>query len=170
MLNLHGLDPSRTPDVETFWREVADPDHRAGAAPALLDHVAKNAEPAKYAYGSERKATGAIVHIGIRLVEPLSRGSEGRRSSSAARIGPACLPQPEHRPLILTSDGENVAYALEADAIWRRRLPADRLHGADLVRLESHDDPARRSGSRRTSPGRAKPSAPLSRCSRTRDS
>ena len=39
MLSLHGLDPSSTPDIETFWREVADPLCRAGAAPTLLDHV-----------------------------------------------------------------------------------------------------------------------------------
>jgi hypothetical protein len=24
-LSLHGLDPSSTPDIETFWREIADP-------------------------------------------------------------------------------------------------------------------------------------------------
>src|SRR5262249_30359214 len=64
MLALHGLDPMQTPDVEAFWREVADPLTEAGAAPALLDHVTKNANSrGKYAYGSERKASGAIVHL-----------------------------------------------------------------------------------------------------------
>ena len=56
MLSLHGLDPRSTPDIETFWREIADPICRAGAAPTLLDHVAKNAGTSRYAYGSERKA------------------------------------------------------------------------------------------------------------------
>jgi hypothetical protein len=74
MLRLHGLDPNVTSDIEAFWQEVADPITRAGAAPALLDHVVKNREGrGKYAYGSERKASGTIVHVGFKPVRPFVR-------------------------------------------------------------------------------------------------
>ena len=115
MLSPHGLDPSSTPDIETFWREVADPICRAGAAPTLLDHVAKNAGASKYAYGSERKASGAIVHIGFRLLHTLTRGGEGRALLIRRKDRPGYLPNPNIGRLILDSDGENVTYKLEAD-------------------------------------------------------
>jgi hypothetical protein len=115
MLSLHGLDPNSTPDIETFWREVADPICRAGAAPTLLDHVAKNAGASKYAYGSERKASGAIVHIGTRLLHPLTRGGEGRTLLARLKDRPGYLPHPNIGRLILDSNGDTIAYRLEAD-------------------------------------------------------
>ena len=71
MLSLHGLDPNSTPDIETFWREVADPICRAGAAPTLLDHVAKNA--------------GALQ---VRVRE---------RTEGVRRDRPRRIPAPQHR-------------------------------------------------------------------------
>ena len=53
---------------------------------------------AKYAYGSERKASGAIVHVGFRL---LDTADPRRRRTHPARPpqGPARLPAPpQHRP------------------------------------------------------------------------
>lgn len=116
ILNLHGLDPSSTPDVETFWREVATPITSVGAAPTLLDHVVKNAnQRGKYAYGSERKATGATVHIGFRLLEPLTRGSTGRTLLTRHKDRPGFLPHPTIGKLVLVSDGNAVTYSLEAE-------------------------------------------------------
>jgi hypothetical protein len=116
MLNLHGLDPTSTQDVETFWREVATPITEAGAAPTLIDHVVKNAKAAgKYAYGSERKATGAIVHLGFRLLEPFARGSTGRALLTTHKDRPGYLPRPTIGRLVLVSDGDHVTYELEAD-------------------------------------------------------
>lgn len=117
MLNLHGLDPSSTPDVETFWREIATPLTKAGAAPTMLDHVPKNSDGrGKYAYGSERKATGAIVHIGFRLLgEPLARGTTGRTLLTTHKDRPGYLPRPAIGRLVLASDGEHITYELEAD-------------------------------------------------------
>jgi hypothetical protein len=64
MLNLHGLNPGDGVDIETFWREIAQPICNAGAAPTLIDHVTKNPESrGKYAIGSERKASGAHVRL-----------------------------------------------------------------------------------------------------------
>lgn len=117
MLNLHGLDPNSTPDIETFWREIADPLTRAGAAPTLLDHVAKSAESnSKYSYGAERKASGAIVHIGFRTIgEALLRGGTGRTLLTTKKDRPGFLPRPTIGVLALTSDGENITYTIEAE-------------------------------------------------------
>ena len=116
MLSLHGLDPGSTPDIETFWREVATPITAAGAAPTLLDHVTKNADArGKYAYGSERKASGAIVHVGFRLLEPFARGGTGRSLLATHKDRPGYLPRPTIGRLVLVSDGEAVSYSLEAD-------------------------------------------------------
>ena len=116
MLSLHGLDPGSTPDIETFWREVASPITAAGAAPALIDHVTKNADArGKYSYGSERKASGAIVHVGFQLTEPFKRGGTGRAVLRTHKDRPGFLPRPTVGKLVLVSDGVNVAYALEED-------------------------------------------------------
>lgn len=116
MLSLHGLDPNSTSDVEAFWRHVARPITRAGAAPVLLDHVPKNPDArGKYAYGSERKASGAQVHIGTRLLEPLSRGGSGRAELRTHKDRPGYLPRPVIGRLVLDSDGVAVRYELEAD-------------------------------------------------------
>jgi hypothetical protein len=116
-LSLHGLDPHSTPDVETFWREIADPLAKAGAAPTLLDHVTKNAESrGKYAYGSERKASGAIVHIGFRTVEAFARGKTGRALLTTLKDRPGYLPRPTIGRLVLDSDAEGlITYRLESD-------------------------------------------------------
>jgi hypothetical protein len=116
MLGLHGLDPSSTPDVEAFWREIADPLTKVGAAPTLLDHVVKNPDSrGKYAYGSERKASGAIVHIGFRTLEPLTRGGTGRTLLTTHKDRPGYLPRPRIGRLVLDSDGERISYEIEAD-------------------------------------------------------
>jgi AAA domain len=116
MLSLHGLDPGSTPDIETFWREVATPITAAGATPALLDHVAKNADPtSKHAYGSERKASGAIVHIGFQSTEVFTRGGNGRALLRRHKDRPGFLPHPNIGRLVLVSDGYAVTYSLEED-------------------------------------------------------
>ena len=117
MLNLHGLDPAKTSDIETFWREVATPITDAGAAPTLLDHVTKNAEGrGKYSYGSERKASGAIVHLGFRVIgDPLRRGGSGKAILTTHKDRPGFLPRPVVGRLVLDSDGVNVTYVLEED-------------------------------------------------------
>lgn len=116
-LSLHGLDPNSTVDVETFWREVADPICRAGAAPVMLDHVVKNAQNrGHYAIGSERKASGAIVHLGTRIVTPFGRGRVGASVLECHRDREGYLPKPKIGLLQLTAnDGHNVTFTLKAD-------------------------------------------------------
>jgi hypothetical protein len=116
MLSLHGLDPSSTPDIETFWREVATPITVAGAAPTLLDHVTKNPDSrGKYSYGSERKASGATVHIGFKLLDAFARGATGRALLTTHKDRPGYLPRPVIGQLVLESDGELVTYTLKPD-------------------------------------------------------
>ena len=165
ILNLHGLDPGSTADIESFWREVATPITAAGAAPVLLDHVTKNAEArGKYAYGSERKASGAIVHVGFRLLEPFARGGTGRALLATHKDRPGYLPRPTlgkscSSPMVSRSPMRS-----------RRTAPARARNSglrstwsgsASSSKARSRRD--RRTGSRRTS--RAKPtrSAPRSR-------
>jgi hypothetical protein len=81
----------------------------------MLDHVTKNNSGSKYAYGSERKATGAHVHIGFKQLEPFARGTTGRTLLTTHKDRPGYLPRPVIGRLILDSDGEHVTYRLEAD-------------------------------------------------------
>jgi hypothetical protein len=116
MLSLHGLDPNNTSDVETFWRETATPITETGAAPVLIDHVVKNSESrGKYAIGSERKASGAIVHIGFKIVQPFSRGGTGKTVLTTHKDRPGFLPRPSIGTLTLDSDSDRITYRLEAD-------------------------------------------------------
>jgi len=95
---------------------VATPITEAGAAPVLLDHVVKNREGrGKYAIGSERKASGAIVHVGFKLHTPLSRGGTGKARLVTHKDRPGFLPRPNIGTLVLDSDGEHITYRLEAD-------------------------------------------------------
>jgi hypothetical protein len=116
ILSLHGLDPDKNPDIEKFWRHIADPITRAGAAPVLLDHVVKNADNrGKYSTGSERKASGAIVHIGFKLLEPLTKGGRGRTLLNVHKDRPGYLQRPSIGRLVLTSDNDGIHYEIEAD-------------------------------------------------------
>lgn len=118
ILQLHAKDPNVTGDIEWFWRAIADPIANAGAAPVLLDHVVKNSENrGKYAYGSERKASGSIVHIGFRLLEPLTKGGRGRTLLSVHKDRPGYLPRPSIGRLVLESDGSSISYRLEPDEL-----------------------------------------------------
>jgi hypothetical protein len=115
-LNLHGLDPNSTPDIETFWREIADPIAKTGTAPLLLDHVTKNAETrGKYAYGSERKASGATVHLGTHNLTTLAIGTTGRTILTVHKDRPGYLPRPTLGVLTIESDGAWITYKLDAD-------------------------------------------------------
>jgi hypothetical protein len=157
MLSLHGLDPSSTPDVETFWREVATPLTTAGAAPTMLDHVVKNPDSrGKYSYGSERKASGAIVHVGFKLLEPFARSTTGRALLTTHKDRPGYLPRPAIGRLVLASDGEQVAYTLEAD----RSRSGDAFRPTHVIEkistfLETQDEPVTRREIERQVDGKA---------------
>ena len=83
----------------------------------MLDHVTKHADArGKYSYGSERKASGAIVHVGFQLTEAFKRGGTGRSILRTHKDRPGFLPCPTLGRLVLTSDGYAVTYSLEEAA------------------------------------------------------
>jgi hypothetical protein len=112
MLNLHGLDPNATVDVDRFWRHVVDPFKNAGLAPVLIDHVTKSHDGrGKYAYGSERKHSGAEVHLGVTLIHTISRGATGKTKLTVNKDRPGFLPRPTAGILVLDSDADTGACA-----------------------------------------------------------
>lgn len=117
ILAMHGLDPNVTTDIETYWQLYADPICDAGAAPVMLDHVAKNTESrGKYAYGSERKASGAIVHLGFKPLEILRQGGTGRSVLNVHKDRPGYLLRPAIGRLVLdaTEPGQ-ITYRIDQD-------------------------------------------------------
>jgi hypothetical protein len=116
MLGLHGLDSNKTADVDAFWREVAQPICNAGPATTAIDHVVKNAEArGRYSIGSERKASGAHLHIGFRIVQPLSRSGDGSTKLTTQKDRGGFLPRPTIGILELVSDGDKLTYSLRRD-------------------------------------------------------
>ena len=112
-VQLHAAPPRSRSERDRGHRnvlaEVADAITRAGAAPPLLDHVVKSADNrGKYAIGSERKASGAIVHLGLRLIETFARGGTGRALISTHKDRPGFHRRPTLGKLVLVSDGSNV--------------------------------------------------------------
>jgi hypothetical protein len=108
MLALHGLDPAKTPDVERFYTTVVDPFRRAGCAAVALDHVVKNPEASRrYSYGSERKASGAEVHIGLTVVDAFGRGKTGRAKLTVHKDRPGFLTRPSPGLLVVKSDPDD---------------------------------------------------------------
>lgn len=122
-LGLHGLDPAKTPDVERFWG-LLDAFRQTGAAVALPDHVVKNRENrGRYSYGSERKHSGADVHLGMATVEPFGRGRTGRAKLTVHKDRPGFLERPSPGLFVVTSDPDTGACS------WK--LVADETVSAD---------------------------------------
>ena len=117
-LSIHGLDPAKTPDVERFYKTVLDPFRHVGCAVVALDHLVKNPEASKrYSYGSERKASGAEVHIGIVGVRPFGRGKTGRARLTVHKDRPGFLQRPIAGVLVVDSNADTgtVAWQITPD-------------------------------------------------------
>jgi hypothetical protein len=116
-LGLHDLDPNSTADVESFFQRFAGPLCAAGAAIVAIDHVVKNTENrGRYAYGSERKATGVHVHLGVQPLESFGRGVTGRAKLRVHKDRPGFLTRPSAGVFVLASDESGAcAWKLEAD-------------------------------------------------------
>jgi hypothetical protein len=117
-LALHGHNPKATEEVEAFWQRVVAPFCRADAAVVLPDHVVKEKEArGRYAYGSERKATGSDVHLGLRVIEPFGRGRRGKAKVTVHRDRIGFLEKPSPGVFVLDSDDEtgHLSWRIEAD-------------------------------------------------------
>jgi hypothetical protein len=116
-LALHGYNPKATEEVEAFWQRVVAPFCHAGVAFVLPDHVVKEKEArGRYAYGSERKATGSDVHLGLRVIEPFGRGRRGKAKITVHRDRVGFIEKPSPGLFVLDSDVETgrLAWQLEA--------------------------------------------------------
>lgn len=116
-LTLHGYDPSSTAEVEQFYRRVVDPFCEQGAAVVLPDHVVKKpGERGKYSYGSERKHSGAQVHIGMQTIDVFGRGRTGRAKLVVHKDRPGFLERPSAGLFVLTSDADSGRCTWELEA------------------------------------------------------
>jgi hypothetical protein len=116
MLGLHALDPNKTADIDRFWRQVAQPICDAGIATVLIDHVVKNTDArGRYAIGSERKASGAHLHLGFQPLKPFARGGARQTRLRTHKDRTGFLPRPTVGILEFVSDGDSVTYSLRED-------------------------------------------------------
>jgi hypothetical protein len=107
-LTLHGFNPNDTTDIERFWTRVVNPLCKAGVAVVLADHVTKNADSrGKWSIGSQRKASGAAVHIGMRAIELFGRGRTGRAKLSVHKDRPGFLSRPSAGVFVVASEPES---------------------------------------------------------------
>lgn len=74
-MELQGLNPMVTAEVQNFYRTIVGLFHRRGIATVIIDHVSKDKETrGRWATGSERKVGGVDVHFNIELIgEPPTR-------------------------------------------------------------------------------------------------
>jgi AAA domain len=117
---LEGLNPESTTDVEYVWKELVDPFKHEGAAVALPDHVVKAKDGrGRYSYGSERKATGADVHIGMTSLSGFKRGVGGKAVLTIHKDRPGFLRQSPPGAFVLESE------PFVKDPGWTWRFEAD---------------------------------------------
>jgi AAA domain len=78
-LHMHGLKTNAAEDIAEFYRLIARPIARAGAAVVTLDHVTKDREArGRFALGSEHKLAGIDgAAYGVDVVKPFARGRSG---------------------------------------------------------------------------------------------
>jgi AAA domain len=119
ILAVHGLDLMSNTDVERFYTTVVDRLCDAGCAVVLLDHRVKNPDASKrYSIGSERKASGAEVHISmVTIGEGFGRGKVGRSKLLVQKDRPGYLTRPCHGILVIDSHPEDgsCSWRIESD-------------------------------------------------------
>jgi hypothetical protein len=121
-LTLHGYSPKATEEVEAFWRRAVAPFCHVGAAVVLPDHVVKEKEArGRYAYGSERKATGCDVHLGLRVIEAFGRGRRGRAKITVHRDRIGFLEKPSPGQFVLDSEADTGRLAWTIEETGRER-------------------------------------------------
>lgn len=130
-----GLSPNDNVDIEKCWQEYFDPLARAGAAAVVLDHVVKDKNSrGGHATGSERKASGARVHLGMDVGVKVTRTAPGHSTIKVWK-DPGFHPRPTLGTFHLSPGEDSIAYWMEADAShsadgeWR---PTDKMEEISL--------------------------------------
>ncbi len=118
-LGLEKLDPNSTAEVQDFWQMFGPFLTRAGSALVILDHLAKNREGrGAWSIGSQRKKSGADVHLIFNLKTPMSFTSIGRAAIVVGkdRLGQLTRPSPGVIVFEPAPPGGLVSYRLAAVA------------------------------------------------------
>jgi hypothetical protein len=142
-MTLHGLDPNKGPEVEAFYQRIVDPFCGAGFAFVLLDHVAKAARAnTPYAIGSERKHSGAYLHLGFEVIgdQYVTRDGVGRSRIRMKKDRGAYFDRPEagtFRLEIVAGVGNWRLEPPRHDASWK---PATLMEHVSIF-VEQCDDP-----------------------------
>ncbi len=117
-LSLHGYSVNSTEEVDAFFARVVDPFQGEGAAVVMPDHLVKNKEQrGRYSIGSQRKATGVDLHLGLTPIEPFGRGQRGRSKMTVHRDRVGFLKQAPPGYLVLDSDPDTgrCSWRIESD-------------------------------------------------------
>jgi hypothetical protein len=115
LLHLHGLDPNKGPEVETFYVLLA-PIKRAGVAVVIADNVTKSRETrGAWPIGSERKKSKAEVHLGMSAIHPLVRGGTGKARIDVHKDRPGFLTRPTHGLFVVDATGERCVWSVEQE-------------------------------------------------------
>lgn len=118
--DIQGLDDNKRADVERISRLYVRAFWKAGIATIFIDHVVKNTETrGRFVIGSERKLGGADVHLGFDIIEPVSRGSNGRYKIVTHKDRGGWLKRGHIADLDLASDPDTHSLA------WTFRQTAD---------------------------------------------
>jgi hypothetical protein len=118
-LALHGLDPNKAQDIETFRRAVLAPLRSCGSAIFLIDHLVKSKDArGRYSIHSERKLGIADVHLGFEVIDAFGRGRTGRVKVVVHKDRPGWLPRPKAGEIEIASSPEtgNVTWQIQAAA------------------------------------------------------
>jgi hypothetical protein len=120
-LVLHGYNPHATDHVEAFWQRVVAPFCHAEVAVVLTDHVVKQDKArGRYSYGSERKATGSDLHLGLKVIDPFGRGKRGAAKIRVHRDRIGFLQRPSPGTFALNSDPETGRLTWQIEASHER--------------------------------------------------
>jgi hypothetical protein len=145
-LAMEALDLASNQDVAEFFKRLARPFARAGAAVLLIDHVVKDKEArGRYAIGAQHKLAGVDVAYRLDVVRPFGRGREGLVKVTVTKDRPGFVRQhaagSERVAMMrLTSSETGVSVSLEPPDVegarWRPTRYMERVSRA----LEGNSD------------------------------
>jgi hypothetical protein len=146
LLQIQGLDPNIGVEVERFYRLI-DPIRKLGIATVLTDNVVKSrGDRGAWAIGSERKRSKADVHLGMKTLEPLVRGGQGRAKIDIHKDRPGHLERPSPGVFVLDNSSTGMTWRIEPDESRGAEGEFRPTHLMEKVsrQLEVHSEPQSR--------------------------
>ena len=158
-------------DVERFARTWIKPLWQQGIATIAIDHVVKNHENrGKFSIGSERKLGTVDVHLGLKPIKQLHRGSTGLITCRPTRTGPPTSPGPRRRARAPQRPGhprDHLGVQASRSTDTEDGLEAHRAHGRSATTSGAtpnrSGEPLSQQQSEAAESGRSRPSIASSR-------